>query len=91
MARANKSNTLAMNQTLIAIVLGLILFGLGFVAGKAKAKLGYWGDFTQMREQLMLDKTIQQTVIDKMMQDDDSRQMLMKAVDDYRASMMKKK
>ena len=89
-SKSSSSSTTMMNNTLIMVILGLILFGLGVVVGKAGAKMKYFGEFTMMKDQLMLDRTYQSTMVEKMMKDDTMRQVLMKAVDDYRSTMMKK-
>ena len=75
---------------LLAIVLALIIFGLGYVIGKAKAKLIYFDQFNLVKDQLMFDGPYQKSIIDKMMGDDASRLILFQKVDDYRNMMRKK-
>jgi hypothetical protein len=48
-----------------------------------------YGEFSAWETQTMMDRTYLQTVVDKMMQSDDTRQMMMKTIDEYRAKMRK--
>lgn len=89
MASRNKNFTVSSNNsTLIMIVTALVIFGLGYIVGRSKAKIADFSYQTTWRQNMMMDSSYQQQFLDQMMKVDDSRQMMMNAVDNYRDTMM---
>lgn len=83
--RKKSSDVEQMNMALIAVVLALILFGLGYVVGRAKTRLKSTEDFRMMSEDFRkFDTNDRERFIDQMMMGEDTRQMIFDATDDYR-------
>lgn len=77
------------NMMAVSVVVGLILFGLGYVVGKTKATLRaesmYTSKMNTMRQELMGDREYRSSFMDQMMGQEDTRTDLFKRVDDYRS------
>lgn len=87
-SRKNNSSFSKNNNTMIIIVIALVLFALGYVVGRVKAKLSLVDDQTAWRQTMMTDRTYQQQFLDSMMKFDDSRKLMFSTVDTYRKTMM---
>jgi hypothetical protein len=79
------------NMMAVSVVVGLVLFGLGYVVGKTKATLRaesmYTARMNTMRQELMKDEEYRQSFMEQMMTDDVTRDDVLKRVDDYRTNL----
>lgn len=79
------------NMMAVSFVVGLVLFGLGYVVGKTKAQVKaeamYAARMSTIRQELMGDQSYRKSFMEKMMGEESLRNDLFKTVDEYRTNM----
>jgi hypothetical protein len=88
MPRAKKSSNVEQtNLALIVVVLSLILFGLGYIVGRAKTRVKFYDDAFMMKQEIMNDRVTQEEMVESMMEEEESREWMFEMMDDYRQNL----